>query len=841
MAGLLHRDWGTTPINTRNYQAIAKREVSAPEWNVIGNPGRGWRHSSREVQIRRSDPRADIWLQGSDKWNKRFPDGWKAIRVLGTGGFGIAGHWQYRGAQPYKKGSVESRVRDIVVKQSSTIHNNGLAAEAIIMELLTKTGSRHVPRLYGGLHRDVGRQDQVVVDQKRREVHRIFMEYCEGGSLHDFVSESSYYNDLAHENQMWAYFHCLAKAIVMFELGHEVDSDRQHLRRSPWQDAREIVHFDLKPDNSLITHRDEHGEHKEHERVVVSDFGLSQCLPNERRAGPHMDHNRILNAFEEYGTENFRAPEQRGLIIRARRRYGACTNIYQVGCIMFCIMMMNTEIVSNDPPIITPLTGANKPFLTIGGDHLELVDERSRTLRGLIAECLFLDPAQRPTGVELLKRTREGLRHHHPHAAEASKRDEKLNPVSSLLLDGWFGRQPSLKWPRIIPEMQAVVELREKQLDQVERAKAFARDKRYAGRNPAAGVNQPAGLAKGRDPPANNDQQKAPPAAKDNDAGDGQRHLPKKDPVKINKPWPGKKFDKPVQILTRDRPREPKNPPADKEPQAIDWEKIVKGVRGGFKGRVPGHVPWPRKRTAQAPPVAPAPKRSRGNGAAPARQISVLDKRLNKVNINRTGQATKPPATDKSFPMPVRIWPGPQPGPTDDALIQTRYFDVPIGATLNDLMKVMNDDDSTGVRRAIRCIFAMPGTIKELPMSTTLSSIGYGPATRSRRPHLECFRTMVPPPQAFGPGGALRSFSLTVRMRLIRSKEPQLTMKVGYQMTIKRLKEAIIEADMHPDFRLPSQLRLHYAGDDPQGKDFPDDRIISNATPFNYMNNVPPP
>lgn len=300
-----HSNWGTTPIHTRNHEAIRRRELSVEQWDQVGNPEDGF--GFQESNIDSTDPLARGWLYGSNKWNKSFPEGWEAVQVLGAGGYGIAGHWRYAREGPHQRGAVEGEVRDIVVKQATSVYNKGLIMEARIMELLTKTGSRHFPQIYGRVHRDVGRQDHVLVNQKRREVHRIFMEYFEGGSVGSYLKYQSHYGDGTDEATLWAWFHCFAKAMVAMERGHEMEEKSLFSHMEPWVKGREIVHFDMRPDNALMTSVRDQKEHMNVNRVVISDFGISQILPNERD-GPHRDRAQILEDNEDVGTVTFRTP-----------------------------------------------------------------------------------------------------------------------------------------------------------------------------------------------------------------------------------------------------------------------------------------------------------------------------------------------------------------------------------------------------------------------------------------------------------------------------------------------------------------------------------------------------
>jgi serine/threonine protein kinase len=303
---LLHSNWGNTQINTGNAEAIGRRAPSVTRWDRQGNPqttpfGIGIKVPSPK------DPLATTWLNSSDKWNRSFPEGWDAVKVLGSGGYGIAGHWRYTTPGPHQPGTVESEVRDIVVKQGAGNMSRGLIKEAKIMEMLTMTGSRHFPQIYGRVHRDVGQQDRVLIDEKRREVHRIFMEFCEEGSFADLIDDCVKMGDEPDEATLWSYFHCLAKANMVLESGHEQESETPNSNSEPWADGKSVIHFDLKPDNVLMGGFENDGEHMKENRIMIADFGLSVPLPNKQTA-LEKDRITILNEHAWRGTRAYKAP-----------------------------------------------------------------------------------------------------------------------------------------------------------------------------------------------------------------------------------------------------------------------------------------------------------------------------------------------------------------------------------------------------------------------------------------------------------------------------------------------------------------------------------------------------
>jgi hypothetical protein len=494
---------------------------------------------------------------------------------------------------------------------------------------------------------------------------------------------------------------------------------------------------------------------------------------------------------------------------------------------MYCLMMLTNRFPDNIRPTYTRLTGRGNTHRSRGGESLETLDHLSRSLRGLVAECLFMDPANRPAAVELLWRTRDGLGRVNPWGAMSSKLYERLKPVDTLMLDRWFEKEPSVVWPQRIPEMQEIVNLRRQQERQVVLAQSYIPKNGTGGQIPPAtgnqGGNPPAGPAVGQNPPGNNNQPPvAPPVAGPSGTAEAQPPPAKIEPVVRHKPWPGDKFTKPIDILDDKAPRKLRRPPAgNAPPKQPDWGKVAKNI----KCPPPANVPRPQKRPSKE--KGPDPKRVRQAAPAPMGQMDMVNNWLRAVDLNRRGTPVPQLAkADQTFLMPVRVWPGPLPTPADESQASFRTFVIPIGATLADLLKVMKAE-SGSVARAVRCTFARGGMTTELPMGTTLANLGYGPAPRVRNAHLECFRVMfVPLP--YGPGGIRWSFNLVVYMpsEYTSGPGPQLTLKAGFQMTILQIKQVIVDSDMCWYFRSPSQMKIYCEGPDPQAHDCPDHRLI---------------
>lgn len=121
------------------------------------------------------------WLAGSKNWNA--PDlgkHWEPVKVLGKGGQGIVGLWEYRG--PKEDAPNPSK---LVIKQGIVrgVGGAGLRPEHIYLHQfkLRTPPSQHIPKIYN---------ENLIIEKglntnafDKGTVHRLILEYCEGGSL----------------------------------------------------------------------------------------------------------------------------------------------------------------------------------------------------------------------------------------------------------------------------------------------------------------------------------------------------------------------------------------------------------------------------------------------------------------------------------------------------------------------------------------------------------------------------------------------------------------------------------------------------------------------------------
>lgn len=100
-----HRDCSIPPhasVNTGNFERIANLTIpsaghSIDEYGYEPDP------TTNSMQDRRRQLTAEqrqamhaAWLKSSVTWTDGLGEGWFGIRVLGQGGNGIAGHWNYQ-------------------------------------------------------------------------------------------------------------------------------------------------------------------------------------------------------------------------------------------------------------------------------------------------------------------------------------------------------------------------------------------------------------------------------------------------------------------------------------------------------------------------------------------------------------------------------------------------------------------------------------------------------------------------------------------------------------------------------------------------------------------------
>ncbi|KUJ12865.1 kinase-like protein [Mollisia scopiformis] len=328
--------------------------------------------------------------------------GWKGKKILGKGDFGIVSLWEYVGDE-----AKTPAITQIVVKQTYGKPPPDPFFENRVMKQLSIGKSKHIVRQYRDAYEAQFARGKSFVG--------IYLEYCPGGDLTVFldplqslIPSSKLKKDLLLEVDLWAMFFCLASAVAFIARGTE-DFNAAPVLQGLF--STELVHLDIKPDNIFLGNRDE--DHVRYPILKVGDFGSAR---SEAKNQTKSEFSKIIPDIG--GAAGWRAPEygKEAKNMRNPRR-GACSNIFQIGCIMHALLMLEKKYpaLTKSSPWQGPFRGNNlqrgQAKYTHGQDlfRQQWAALYSNTLRELIMECLMFEPDDRPLPGDLQRRVAAGL------------------------------------------------------------------------------------------------------------------------------------------------------------------------------------------------------------------------------------------------------------------------------------------------------------------------------------------------------------------------------------------------------------------------------------------------
>ncbi|KAL8957775.1 MAG: hypothetical protein Q9193_005040, partial [Seirophora villosa] len=181
---------------------------------------------------------------------------WYGIKPLGRGGFGMTGLWEKRD----EDGQV---VDHVVIKQIGKEPGHpwdpDIPSEAVVMEEVRKylTGNTGIVDF------------RAYKRYPRREVHRLYMEYCPHGDLHQLIREYRAKKRFVPTVFIWDVFHQLALACQSLEA---IPPRAQKTRED-----RVRVHRDIKPANVFLGNPRtwDEGGIEIYPTAKLGDFGLA--------------------------------------------------------------------------------------------------------------------------------------------------------------------------------------------------------------------------------------------------------------------------------------------------------------------------------------------------------------------------------------------------------------------------------------------------------------------------------------------------------------------------------------------------------------------------------------
>ncbi|RDL42436.1 uncharacterized protein BP5553_02415 [Venustampulla echinocandica] len=349
--------------------------------------------------------------------NPEYIPFWRGVKILGQGGEGCVGLWEYNGPPEARQ-----LPRNVAVKQSlGGAYSRALTHEGKIHWRMCRYMPTHIVRLL--LEPKAAVPSDGLDPEFNGRFRRLIMEYFPLGSLWDLIDRRQLLAMPFEEVTLWRIFDCLVDGITVMSNGSEavVDSATGNARfsllparsplRSPeaseakWQ---EVYHLDLKPANIMLGDRDMN--HSWTPVAKVSDFGCSEAVPPKDKQTPRWKYG-----LRRPGTAGYHPPEQSTKrweyldweTSGVAGNYGPHTNVWAIGLIMWDLATLKDRTSEYEGPVQL------KPFFPswqiskrpakglTHGKYLQTVPRYSQTFKDLVYECLYEKPKHRPDVLEL--------------------------------------------------------------------------------------------------------------------------------------------------------------------------------------------------------------------------------------------------------------------------------------------------------------------------------------------------------------------------------------------------------------------------------------------------------
>ncbi|KAI0459955.1 kinase-like domain-containing protein [Xylaria acuta] len=303
-------------------------------------------------------------------------------------------------------------------------------------------------------------EDDPLLEERRADF--LILEFCENGDLENLLYRINEANTVVPNRVLWGFWLCLIRSCVAMQYpprkfhprrrepaqftmdGFPLANNRQDGKtvgndlyedvpgpRRRWAQKRQ-VHFDIDPQNILLTGIDVYAADNEHKiipRLKLTDFGLAKEVKPRKR-------NIYYAEMRDMAKHGYLAPEQFGVdweFIQPHEggvgpggsiyppdgaelseqpvagNYGPHTNVWQIAIVAWQLM---TKMVPPVPPQLQRKMGhhADLPDNYCAAILTEpAYDAYDLDLRKALARCMAHDPRERPTLRQLLQHAKAGI------------------------------------------------------------------------------------------------------------------------------------------------------------------------------------------------------------------------------------------------------------------------------------------------------------------------------------------------------------------------------------------------------------------------------------------------
>jgi hypothetical protein len=171
----------------QNYQPPARVQLPEPPQVDVWPPPKAIKPAKVRTQAE-EDFLASTIPDLEDPTETAFaggPGNWKAIKILGAGGFGMVALWEYQGPENVP----DQKYRQVVVKEvmGGDPKQRNMSKEHKILKQLHKTGSAHVSHELQTKARRINADAENIDKEWNGRIKRLILEYCPLGDMKGLI------------------------------------------------------------------------------------------------------------------------------------------------------------------------------------------------------------------------------------------------------------------------------------------------------------------------------------------------------------------------------------------------------------------------------------------------------------------------------------------------------------------------------------------------------------------------------------------------------------------------------------------------------------------------------